>query len=93
MNLYLLAATTYLPVEIHVGEFVTQTLEVIWLHAGSVSQDVVVGGSNSTLANWLRNEEEVVPATTAYISASAMLLEREKRILGMGDRIQSGFQA
>ena len=49
------------------GQLVAQTLEVVWLHASGVCQDVVVSGANCALAHRLGNEEEVIPASTACI--------------------------
>ena len=79
----LLAAATYLPVEVHVGEFVTQSLKVVWLHASGVCQDVVVCRSNGTLAHRLWDEEEIIPASTAcIILASIRVFDGE--VVGMG---------
>lgn len=51
----------YLPVVIHVAEFVGESLHVIWFEAAVVENHVVVSRCHTTEAHSLTDYEEVIP--------------------------------
>jgi len=51
----------YLPVVVHVAEFVGESLHVIWLEATAVKYHIVVRRCDTTKAHSLTYYEEIIP--------------------------------
>lgn len=58
----------YLPVVIHVAEFVGESLHVVWFEAAAVIHDVVVSRADAAQAHCLTHNEEIVPEKNQAIS-------------------------
>ena len=71
--------STYRPVVVQVSELVREALEVVWLQASSVMDDVVAGGCDCALADGLAHQEEVKPEKARPITNTARRLERQRK--------------
>lgn len=60
-NPKLISKSTYLPVEVHVAQFVGKPLHVIRLQSAGVVHYVVVGWGDTSSGNSLANDVEVIP--------------------------------
>jgi len=52
---------SYRPVVVKMSHLVCKTLHVIWFESSCVPDNIVVCWRNSSLANGLRDQEEVIP--------------------------------
>lgn len=57
----------YLPVVVHVAEFVGESLHVIWFEAAVVKHHIVVSRWDATKAHSLTYYEEIVPESRCSV--------------------------
>lgn len=57
----------YLPVVIHMAEFVGESLHVVWFEATAVVHHVVVCGGDAAQAHCLTHNEEIVPEKSRHV--------------------------
>lgn len=67
-NHKLISKSTYLPVEVHVAQFVGKPLHVIRLQSAGVVHYVVVGWGDTSIGNSLTYDVEIIPSREGYSS-------------------------